>query len=141
MLKRSINLALVGVMVFCMAMVTVNTAKASDPGPETITFAVENPTKPVIVFNHKLHQGLSECGECHHGEDADGALVAYVDGQAIPKCIKCHRHEVEEGKSATQSVYAKKLHKNCKDCHKAANKKSGTKSAPTSCTKCHVKAK
>jgi hypothetical protein len=33
------------------------------------------------------------------------------------------------------------MHLNCIECHKQANKASGTKAAPTSCAQCHPKEK
>ena len=35
--------------------------------------------------------------------------------------------------------HAEAMHYNCKDCHKAHNKKTKTKDAPITCTKCHPK--
>lgn len=65
-----------------------------------------NNKKGEVVFLHKKHSEKFECKECHH--------------KKIKACSECHK----------EKDYTKKMHKNCKTCHKK-NKKS------TSCKSCH----
>ncbi len=104
----------------------------ADKGPAEITLesTIDPAKKPKpSIFPHAEHQSRLECGECHHGKDADGKKVAYVDGQEIGKCESCHNKaagmpkEVESFKNAA--------HAQCKDCHAAKDK------ALAKCSVCH----
>ncbi len=106
--------------------------------------------KGIVTFTHKKHteEYKAGCGDCHH--DADNKpLNALKMGDDVQNCIECHtkasrppRAKKGAPKLSTKdkmAYHAYAIHVNCKDCHKKANKKSGTKSAPTSCAKCHPK--
>ncbi|MBU4185894.1 MAG: cytochrome c family protein [Proteobacteria bacterium] len=107
-------------------------------------------TKSIVKFSHKRHiEGYKlDCGECHH--DADGkAITGLKLGDEVKNCIECHSNagRAPMGKDAPKlskkekmAYHAEAMHDNCKDCHTKANKKSGTKTAPTTCIVCHPKA-
>jgi len=104
--------------------------------------------KGIVTFTHKKHMdeyGIG-CGECHH--DENGKPLALKKGDSVQPCIECHKKPGErpKGKGAPKlskterlAFHAEALHYNCKDCHKNVNKKTGKKSAPTTCAKCHSK--
>jgi mono/diheme cytochrome c family protein len=108
--------------------------------------------KGIVMFSHKKHseEYKAGCGECHH--DADNKPLDNLKiGDDVQNCIECHtkasrppRAKKDAPKLSTKekmAYHAYAIHVNCKDCHKKANKASGTKAAPTSCAKCHPKAK
>jgi hypothetical protein len=117
--------------------------------------------KGVVQFTHGKHQKdyakeypdlyKNGCGECHHDED-NKPLTGLKEGDAVQKCIECHKiaAEAPKGKKAKKKLskkekikdyHAEALHANCKGCHKKFNKKYKPKKAPTTCTKCHPKTK
>ncbi len=84
---------------------------AVDNGPEEVQYT---PKMGTIVFDHKDHQGLTECATCHHtGDDA--------------QCKSCHG--VDKNAPKSKDAY----HKQCKNCHKEMQK------GPTKCKECHIK--
>ena len=123
---------------------------------------MENPayakhTKTIVQFTHKKHstEYKLKCGSCHH--DDKNTPLELKEGDKVESCISCHKitgrlsKEVKaELKTITDkkikqskklAFHAEAIHMNCVGCHKDSNKKSGTKKAPTMCTKCHIKAK
>jgi len=108
--------------------------------------------KSIVTFTHKKHneEYKAGCGECHH--DADNKPLNDLKmGDEVQNCIECHTKagrppKAKKGasklsKKEKMEYHAYAIHVNCKGCHKVANKKSGTKAAPTSCAKCHPKKK
>jgi len=108
--------------------------------------------KSIVDFSHKKHniEYKAGCGECHH--DAEGKPLNELKmGDEVQNCIACHskagrppkakKGEPTLSTKEKMTYHAYAIHVNCKDCHKKANKASGTKSAPTSCAKCHPKEK
>ena len=109
--------------------------------------------KGIVTFTHKKHSEEygAKCGDCHH--DADNKPLNDLKmGDAVQKCIECHKTPAEapKGKKAKKKLskeekikeyHAEALHANCKDCHKKFNKKYKPKKAPTTCAKCHPKTK
>jgi Class III cytochrome C family len=106
--------------------------------------------KSIVQFSHKKHneEYKAGCGECHH--DADNKPLNDLKmGDEVQNCIECHtkagrspkakKGEAKLSKKEKMAYHAEAIHVNCKDCHKKANKASGTKAAPTSCAKCHPK--
>ena len=104
--------------------------------------------KGIIKFSHKTHatEYGATCGECHH--DDKGKPLDLKEGDAVQRCIECHKKpgEAPKGKDKPKlskeqkrEYHAEALHDNCKGCHKAYNKKNKTKKAPTTCKKCHPK--
>ena len=119
MIKKTLLLSAALAFVFSM----VASAFAGE-GPATIT--IKGPKgKKQVEFKHHVHQGMMDCGACHHSKGADGKQVAFQKGQKIEGCASCH----ELGKASDN------MHKNCKGCH-ADEKKKG-KNAPTGCKDCH----
>ncbi|MFC1829711.1 cytochrome c3 family protein [Thermodesulfobacteriota bacterium] len=115
--------------------------------------------KGIVMFPHEKHskeylKQFSDiyengCGECHHDKD-NAPLVDLKADDPVQPCIECHPKPGErpKGKGATKlskteklQYHAEAIHANCKACHKAVNKKTGKKSAPTTCAKCHPKKK
>jgi len=150
MKKRSLLLAvtIAGISTLFVAAAIM----AGTTAPDVIK--MENPAyakhkKGIVMFSHQKHatEYGAGCGECHH--DADGKpLDSLKDGDDVQSCIACHKKPGErpKGKNAPKlnkkqrlEYHAEALHYNCKDCHKAFNKKNKTKAAPTTCTKCHPK--
>jgi Class III cytochrome C family len=124
--------------------------------------AYEKHKKGIVEFTHQKHQTdyatqypeyyKNGCGECHHDKDGK-PLSGLKEGDAVQKCIECHKiaSEAPKGKKAKKKLskkekikdyHAEALHANCKGCHKNYNKKyKPKKKAPTTCTKCHPKKK
>lgn len=108
--------------------------------------------KSIVQFSHKKHneEYKAGCGECHH--DAENKPLNELKmGDEVKNCIACHKKpgrapkakkgEAKLSKKEKMAYHAEAIHLNCIGCHKDANKKSGTKAAPTSCAKCHPKEK
>ncbi|MFC1858340.1 cytochrome c3 family protein [Thermodesulfobacteriota bacterium] len=113
--------------------------------------AYEKHKKGIVELSHKKHSAEygAGCGECHH-DDKGKPLDNLKEGDKVESCIACHKTPGErpKGKGAPKlskeerlQYHAEALHYNCKDCHKAFNKKNNTKKAPTTCAKCHPKKK
>jgi hypothetical protein len=123
--------------------------------------------KGVVHFEHGKHQKeyaekypefyKNGCGDCHHDKD-NKPLSDLKEGDDVQKCIECHKIPSEvpkklkkewrkkkvkkaEQKKVKLEYHAEALHINCRDCHKAFNKKYKPKKAPTTCAKCHPKKK
>lgn len=107
--------------------------------------------KGIVEFTHKKHieEYKAGCGDCHH-DDKGKPLTDLKAGDSVQNCIECHDKpgEKPKGKGAPKlsakeklGYHAEALHKNCRDCHKAFNKETKTKKAPTTCKKCHPKTK
>lgn len=112
---------------------TGNAMAAADKGPAEMTLqaTVDAAAKPKpATFPHAKHQEKLACGECHHGKDAAGKQVAYVEGQKIEKCESCH-NKAAGMTNAKVATFKDAAHTNCKGCH--TEKKAG----PTKCTECH----
>ncbi|MCK4618466.1 MAG: cytochrome c3 family protein [Desulfobacterales bacterium] len=112
--------------------------------------AYEKHKKSIVKFSHNKHNVdyKAGCGECHH--DAEGKPLSDLKmGDEVQNCIECHsktgraprakKDAPKLTKKEKMAYHAEAIHLNCIDCHKKANKKSGTKAAPTSCAKCHPK--
>ena len=124
--------------------------------------AYKDHKKGVVEFTHAKHQTeyakkypefyKNGCGECHHDKD-NKPLSNLKEGDDVQKCIECHKiaAEAPKGKKAKKKLskkekikdyHAEALHENCRGCHKKYNKKyKPSKKAPTTCAKCHPKAK
>ena len=124
--------------------------------------------KGVVEFTHGKHQRdyakkypefyKRGCGECHHDEN-NKPLSELKEGDDVQKCIECHKIPSEvpkklktewrkkkvkkaEQKKKKLEYHAEALHYNCRGCHREYNKKyKPAKKAPTTCAKCHPKAK
>jgi hypothetical protein len=119
--------------------------------------AYEKHKKSLATFSHKKHAAdyatanpdlyKNGCGECHH--DENNQPLSLKEGDEVKNCIECHSiaakapTKKDDGTKLTDEekleYHADAIHENCKGCHKAYNKASGTKDAPTTCTKCHPK--
>jgi len=119
--------------------------------------AYKKHTKSIVTFNHKKHSTdyKAACGDCHH--DKDNKPLDLKEGDSVDGCITCHKipgRVSKEVKAELKTIkdkakknskklefHAEAMHMNCITCHKAHNKKTKTKAAPTVCSKCHPKAK
>lgn len=119
--------------------------------------AYEEHSKAIVTFSHKKHTDeyakanpdlyKNGCGECHH--DENNQPLSLQEGDDVKNCIECHKlpgkepstkkDEPKLSESEKLQYHAYAIHENCKGCHKAYNEASGTKDAPTTCTKCHPK--
>lgn len=130
--------------------------------PDVIT--MDNPAykkhkKGIVDFTHKKHvedYGSKGCGECHHDEN-NKPLNDLKEGDDVQSCIECHKipgqvdkktkkklkkvKDKAAKKSKKLEYHAEAIHMNCITCHKAFNKETKSKKAPTSCSKCHPKKK
>ena len=157
MLKKGLLAAAVFAFVFVFA---IGGLQAGKDVADEIMMENDYPHKKAIVnFTHKKHAEDygATCGECHH--DAEGKPLNDLKmGDDVQKCIECHKKPGEVPKEKKQEWKAKKIkkkekdklarewhaeaiHDNCRACHKAHNKKTKTKDAPTTCAKCHPKEK
>jgi hypothetical protein len=141
------------------AMIFTAGVYAATVAPEVIqldTKAYSKNTKGPVSFKHLKHQKdykkkhpefyRVSCGECHHDQNHKPRKNLKV-GQAVKKCIECHKKPAYiKGKRAKAlskkqilKYHANALHENCKGCHKKVNKKTRKKTAPTTCKACHGK--
>ena len=150
--KRSLLIiAIVGIAsMFLATAIYAGTTVADVVNMENKAYAKHK--KPIVQFSHKKHaeEYKAGCGECHH--DAEGKPLNDLKiGDEVQNCVECHtkasraprakKGEAKLSKQDKMTYHAEALHLNCIGCHKVANKKSGTKAAPTSCAKCHPKKK
>jgi hypothetical protein len=100
-------------------------------------------TKAPVNFPHAKHatEFKLDCAECHHtmveGENT------WKMGDEVGKCGSCHDKDGKPAKDAedASSYLYEAMHGMCVDCHKAYKKENKETSAPTLCTKCHIKVK
>jgi hypothetical protein len=160
---------LIGVVVGCAAIFVAAGIYAKTV-PDVIKMedpAYKERKKGVVEFSHGKHQKdyakeypdlyKRGCGECHHDKD-NKPLTKLKEGDDVQRCIECHKKPGEvpkdlkkkwreqkvkraEKKKMELEYHAEALHDNCRGCHKKFNKKYKPKKAPTTCTKCHPKAK
>jgi len=118
-------------LVFAFNFAVVGVSTANDKGPAEMVLKTEAGKKPA-TFPHAAHQAKNPCSECHHSKGADGKKAAYVEGQAIEKCVTCHNAD-----SANEKLnsFKKVAHEKCKGCHKAKK----AEGASTKCATCHKK--
>jgi hypothetical protein len=114
-------------------------------------------SKGIVTFTHKKHSDeyaklvpdlfKNGCGTCHHDKDHK-PLTGLKAGDNVQPCMECHTKpgEKPKGKDAPKlskkeeiQYHAEAMHENCRGCHRDANKATGNKNAPTTCTKCHPK--
>lgn len=90
-------------------------------------------SKPLVDFSHTRHGAAKiDCASCHHTWDGKSEIKG---------CGTAGCHD-QQGKKGTNAFYAafhnKKVDFSCLGCHKATNKKEGTK-LPVGCKSCHAK--
>jgi len=139
--------------IFCVAILGIATAiSAGNTVPEHIRMenkAYDSHKRSIVTFSHKRHveEYKAGCGECHHDE-AGKPLSDLKAGVDIKGCIECHpkpgqrpkgRDALKLTKKERLNYHAEALHYNCRDCHKKFNKRTKTRKAPTTCSKCHSK--
>ncbi len=143
------------VLVLGLALVFSAAALYAAAAPEVIKMQAPYPhKKPIVMFSHKKHstQYGAKCGDCHHDKDHK-PLTTLKDGDPVQKCIVCHKLPGEAPPAALKGLtgaartkkevtyHATAMHDNCRECHKAWNKKNNKKpneGAPIACNKCHA---
>jgi hypothetical protein len=153
-----------GLLFFSLTVFAVLFAAAALHAGSTVSDVIKmqddyEHTKGIVEFSHTKHHTdyKAGCGDCHH--DANNKpLTNLKEGDAVLKCIECHKKPGEvpsdlkkewrakkmkraEQQKLELEYHAEALHENCQGCHKDYNKKNKTKAAPTTCTKCHPKVK
>ena len=121
-MKKGLIVFLVVAVAGLFTVVVSGNALAGDP-PKKISIDYDKGKKGAVSFDHVLHNKTGKCADCHH----KGGNV---------KCFDCHKTE----KSETSKIPIKKaMHKQCKACHKKAQKKDETlgEKAPVKCGGCH----
>ncbi|MBW6521658.1 MAG: cytochrome c family protein [Desulfoarculaceae bacterium] len=109
---------------------TVNAMADNGPADLILQATVDAAAKPKpATFPHAKHQAMLTCADCHHGKDAAGKQVAFVEGQKIEKCESCHN--AAAGMDKNIATFKDAAHTKCKGCH--TEKKAG----PTKCNECH----
>lgn len=109
-------------LAFCCAPCLLTSAQAAEKGPaemDLLATVDPTPTPKPAHFPHAEHQSRLECKTCHHGKDAAGKQVAYVDGQKIEKCETCHN--TKSGMPEQLNTFKKAAHALCQNCHKKNN--------------------
>ena len=102
-------------------------------------------TKAIVNFSHAKHTTDYKvaCADCHH-KIVEGENT-WKMGDEVGKCGSCHDQDGKPAKDAEDSVkltfLKEAMHGNCVTCHKAVKKENKETSAPTVCTKCHIKPK
>ncbi|WP_051185211.1 cytochrome c3 family protein [Desulfatiglans anilini] len=93
--------------------------------------------KGPVPFSHGVHVNEYQigCGECHHDENGE-PLANLAVGDPVQKCAECHPVPAAP---EDEDEYQRAMHKNCRTCHAAHNKETGTKDAPVLCNQCHQK--
>ena len=123
-------------MTFLLSSVlTLPAFAAAENGPAEImlesTLDRGKKARPAF-FPHGTHQARLECAHCHHGQDADGKLVAFTAGQAIASCETCH-NSANTNMKKDLNTFQKAGHALCRDCHRTIDAKLAK------CSVCHHK--
>ena len=130
---------LAGLMFLTVGALTASEKKPGD-APDEIMIdnkGYKTDKKGPVKLTHKKHveDYGAKCTECHHVYK-DGKNVL-KEGDPIQKCVECHSPLKKEGKVLKLNLA---YHKNCKNCHKAVNKKDPSKKPPfKKCNDCHEK--
>ena len=125
------------VALFGMVFLAVGVLTATDV-PDVIMIenkGYKKDLKGPVKFMHKEHSADYKiaCTECHH-EYKDGKNV-WKEGDPVKPCSACHDPNKKQGNAPKlQNAF----HTNCKDCHKAEDKK-GKKAPYRKCNDCHEK--
>jgi len=108
---------LLGLLIIAVMAVSSIVIAGQDMGAENMSLS--GGSFGNVSFPHNRHQLVPvDCNKCHNlFPKTAGALEQLKENKTLKK---------------------KKLMNQCKGCHKAM-KKSGLKTGPTSCTKCHKK--
>ena len=105
-----IAIALAVALAFAISM-----AVAAD-APDQITIKKSGDKKSAVTFNHKTHEGLTDCVTCHHEAKSK---------DDVKGCSECH------GADASAPDAKSAFHDTCVGCHKEQAK------GPTKCKECH----
>ena len=123
--------------VTCLSFVIAGTLIAADLTDEIVIEhdSYKKDKKGPVKLSHKKHveEYKAACDACHH-EYEDGKNV-WTEKDPVKKCIECH--DSAESKDKVKKLQIA-FHKNCKSCHKEANK-DGKEAPEKKCNDCHEK--
>ena len=139
------------VMFFGGILIHAQDASAGTAAKDVIemktTAAFTEHKQGIVMFGHKKHTAAKPdghavaCGECHH--DKDGKPLTLKEGDAVQKCMECHKEagKPKKEKGMSKEDFAKlelkyyygAIHENCIGCHKKAA------AGPVKCAECHPK--
>lgn len=136
-MKKNILLLILSIFVSCSVLSAGIALAAQDVGPEEIILRTLKNKKPA-KFPHRKHQGVLECGDCHHSKGDDGKQASFTEGMEIKKCITCHNKTDGIVTDPKLQDFKGAAHGKCKTCHKDRTK-AGLKAGPTKCSGCHPK--
>jgi hypothetical protein len=114
-----------GVVLMTIATIVIGSSVAfsdSDPNKGAKSIEIDGGTRGKVPFPHQRHQeNLTDCTICH-------SIFPQKPGS------------IEELKAQGKLKKKYVMNKLCTKCHKEI-KKAGGKTGPTTCSKCHIKAK
>ena len=114
-----------GVLLISIAVIAIGSSAAlsgNDQNKGAASFELYGGTRGKVPFPHQQHQeSLADCSICHSIFPQKTGSIAEL-----------------KAKGELDKKYV--MNKLCTKCHKEA-KKAGQKSGPTTCSKCHIKAK
>ncbi|MBT3311980.1 MAG: cytochrome c3 family protein [Desulfobacterales bacterium] len=87
-------------------------------------------SRPLVIFPHNDHEGLTECIRCHHDYDEYMTNIGGDEG----KCSDCH--QATPGSNPINLTKA--IHIQCKSCHMKSAKTNVNK-GPVMCGQCHIR--
>ena len=87
-------------------------------------------SRPLVIFPHSDHEGLTECVRCHHDYDS---FMTNIGGEEV-KCSECHTATPV----SNPLTLVKAIHIQCKECHRESASK-GISNGPVMCGQCHVR--
>jgi hypothetical protein len=137
-MKKALICSIALVFLCTTGLVAVSMA-GEEKGPAELIISPDG--KKPVQFPHAKHQEKIKCGECHHGKDAAGKQVAYVEGQKNGKCASCHTGDMLKDKVKGKTALQRAGHGNCLACHKKEAKKDAKLKNIKKCSTCHPKKK
>lgn len=119
-MKVILSVVLISIAAIVIGSSVVFSDSVENKGAESIE--IDGGTRGNVSFPHRRHQeNLGDCKICHSVFPQKPGSIAELKAQGTLK-----------------KKYV--MNKLCTKCHKEM-KKSGRKAGPTTCTKCHIKAK
>ena len=119
-MKIKLGVALISIVAIVVGSTVAFSGNDQDKGADSIE--LDGGTRGRVPFPHHQHQErLVDCKICHSIFPQKTGSIAELKGQ---------------GKLKKKYV----MNKLCTKCHKET-KKAGRKTGPTTCSKCHIKAK
>ena len=119
-MKTKLSVALISIVAIVVGSTVAFSGNDQNKGADSIE--IDGGTRGKVPFPHRQHQErIVDCKICHSVFPQNPGSIKELKGQ---------------GKLKKKYV----MNKLCTKCHKET-KKAGRKTGPTTCTKCHIKAK